>query len=172
MSNLLQLDNTIRLGLAMEVLHTFGEIRFVARGLSMLPSILPGDIIVVRKAHIDEIRAGDVVLYARNNCFYAHRVIRVHGGLNLTARGDAMAQADSAVQQGELLGRVTSAIRGLKTIPIEREPGVRIRLLRWMFRHSDIATRVLIRTYRFYARNSQKLNHSRATLTEKLLECS
>jgi signal peptidase I len=172
MANHLQLDNTVRLGLAIEVLQAFGEIRFVARGLSMLPSILPGDMIVVRKARMNEIRAGEVVLYARHDCFYAHRVIRAGGRLTLIARGDAMAEADSAVGESELLGRVTTVIRGLKTIQVTRDPGARIRLLRWVFRRSDLATRFLIRTYRFYARNSQKLNHARATLAEKFLECS
>jgi Peptidase S24-like len=172
MANQLQLDNTVRLGLAIEVLQAFGEIRFVARGLSMLPSILPGDMIVVRKASMNEIRAGEVVLYARHDCFYAHRVIRTDGRLTLIARGDAMAQVDSAVSEGELLGRVTTVIRRFKTIPVTRDPGVKIRLLRWVFRRSDLATRFLIRTYRFYARSSQKLNNTRTNLTEKFLECS
>jgi len=171
MTNHLQLDNTVRLNLAMEVLRAFGELRFFARGLSMLPAILPGDMIVVRQARLNEIRPGEVVLFARNDRFYAHRAICADGRLTLITRGDAMAQADSAVREGELLGRVTTVIRGLKTIPITRNPGARIRLLRWVFRRSDLATRFLIRTYRFYARSSRKLSNTRTNLTAKFMEC-
>ena len=123
MANYSQIENRVRLDLAIEVLREFGEVRFVARGASMLPSIRPGDMLVVRQARIGEIRMGDVVLYVRNECFYAHRTICLDNRPSMITRGDALAQMDSPVNESELLGRVTAVVRGSKTIELTQVQG-------------------------------------------------
>lgn len=172
MANYSQIENRVRLDLAIEVLREFGELRFVARGASMLPSIRPGDMLVVRQARVDEIRMGDVVLYVRNECFYAHRAICLDSQLRLTTRGDALAQADPLIDESELLGLVTAVIRGLKTIRLTQEQGARARFLRWALHRSDFATQCLLRSYRLVARCTAKLNNERGSMSEKLLGIS
>ena len=172
MSSPPQFDHNVRLDLAIEVLRTFGEIRFVAHGVSMLPSILPGDMMVVRKAHFSEIRAGDVVLYARNECFFAHRVISTDSQEKLITRGDALAFADSPIGERELLGRVVSIIRQLKTFPVTRHPGAWIVLQRWVLQRSDFATRGFLRAGRIYAQVKRILHRVRTSGNDKMLESS
>jgi hypothetical protein len=172
MANHSQFDNRVRLDLAIEVLREFGEVRFVARGASMLPSIRPGDMLVVRQARIGEIRMGDVVLYVRNECFYAHRAICLDSQLRLTTRGDALAQADAPVDESELLGQVTAVIRGSKTIRLTQEQGAWIRFMRRVLQRSDFATLCLLRSYRLVARCIQKLDNERGSMSKKLLEIS
>jgi len=171
MANRSQVDHGVRLNLAMEALREFGEIRFVARGLSMLPSILPGDMIVVRKARMDEIRRGEVVLYVRNECFHAHRAIGTDGGQQLITRGDASDQADPPVGKSEFLGRVTSVVRGLKTIQLKPEQGLWIRFVQWVLQHSGVATRCLVRSHRLYARSARKWDSELARMSGNRLEC-
>ena len=51
-------------GLAEEVVRTHGEVRLRAFGTSMVPSILPGDLVSIRSASLQEIFPGEVVLFS------------------------------------------------------------------------------------------------------------
>src|ERR1700733_6292846 len=62
-------------GLAEEVVRTFGEVRLRVFGTSMVPSIIPGDFVLVRRTGLQEIFPGEVVLYLRNGRFFVHRVV-------------------------------------------------------------------------------------------------
>ena len=53
-------------GLAEEVVRTFGEVRLRVFGTSMVPSILPGDLVLIQRASLHEISAGEVVLFLRD----------------------------------------------------------------------------------------------------------
>jgi hypothetical protein len=104
-----------KLELAVEVLRSFGELRFRALGESMLPSIFPGDIVVAHRARIECFAAGDVALFSREGRFYAHRVVERFsegGRIRLVTRGDSVPAADPPITQSELLGRVRGLIRG------------------------------------------------------------
>ncbi|MGC1904594.1 MAG: S24 family peptidase, partial [Candidatus Acidiferrum sp.] len=65
-----------RLNLAAEMLHRFGEVRFVAHGSSMIPSIYPGDLLTVRSGSPDTVRRGEIVLALLGGRFFVHRVMR------------------------------------------------------------------------------------------------
>ena len=64
------------LDLAAEVLHRFGEVRFVAHGSSMIPSIYPGDLLTVRSESIAHAGCGEIVLFLLGGRFFVHRVMR------------------------------------------------------------------------------------------------
>lgn len=105
--------------LASEVARTFGEIRLRVFGTSMAPSILPGDVLSIRRAEIGEISVGDVILYSRNARLFAHRVIRRSGKSGepgLITRGDRLRHDDPWVSSTELLGRVISVGRGSRQV--------------------------------------------------------
>ena len=95
--------------LALEGLRSFGEVRLRASGVSMLPTLLPGDLLVIRRASHDEISGGDIVLYRRNDSLFIHRVLE-SAPARLITGGDSMATPDP---EGpiELLGKVASVER-------------------------------------------------------------
>src|SRR6266436_416954 len=98
-------------GLAGELIRTFGEVRLRAFGTSMVPSILPGDLISVQRAGLSEISTGEIVLYSREGRLFAHRMVASTGGRHdprLITRGDRLCHNDPPVSSSELLGRVTS----------------------------------------------------------------
>ena len=49
------LESTLKCELAAEVLRSFGTLRFAATGWSMLPSVWPGETLVVERVQPDEV---------------------------------------------------------------------------------------------------------------------
>jgi signal peptidase I len=114
-ANTISLDEKAPLALAEQLLRTVGQMRFVARGGSMLPAILPGDELVVQRASLADISVGDVVLCSREGRWFAHRVYSVLPAATqncLITRGDALISPDSPVFPMELLGRISFVVRG------------------------------------------------------------
>lgn len=102
-------------GLAEDVIRTFGEARLRVFGTSMVPSILPGDVISVRRSAPVEISSGEIILYAREGRMFVHRVVGRAGGPDnalLITRGDSLRRSDPPVSSSELLGKVISIERG------------------------------------------------------------
>src|ERR1700676_5350556 len=98
-------------GLAEEVVRTFGEVRLRVFGTSMVPSILPGDLISVQRAGVSEISSGEIVLYLREGRLFAHRMVALDANsehARLITRGDRLLHNDPPVSSAELLGRVIS----------------------------------------------------------------
>ena len=91
-------------------------------GTSMLPWVRPRDIVLVRRATLDSVRCGDLVLFARNAQLFLHRVIekkRFAGSLQVLAKGDAHPHPDVAVGQDEFLGRVVRIHRGRRGVELD-----------------------------------------------------
>src|SRR5260370_31551327 len=95
--------------LAGQVLRSFGMLRLQVTGLSMLPSVRPGDILFIERRDMREIAAGDIALFARQGKLVAHRVLcktTVGGGvLHAITRADALLSPDDPVSPTELRGR-------------------------------------------------------------------
>jgi hypothetical protein len=139
---------SVRLELAAELLRDFGDLRFRACGGSMLPTIFPGDDLMVRREPIGGIRRGNVVLSRRAGRFYAHRVVRIENrgsGAYLITRGDALAYEDLPTSENELLGLIPALIRRGKRIELSGAPNAAGRLLQWAVRHSELLARALLR---------------------------
>jgi len=111
-------------GLAEEVVRTFGEVRLRVFGISMVPAILPGDVVSVRRASAEEVSVGEAVLYSRGGRLFVHRVVdRTNAATGdrseeprLITRGDRMRREDSPVAPSELLGRVVSVERDRRRV--------------------------------------------------------
>jgi signal peptidase I len=143
---------TLACDLAGEVVRTFGEIRLRVFGTSMVPSILPGDLISVQRVEVSKISVGDIVLYSRAGRMFVHRVVaRCDGACVpedrafLLTRGDRLGYNDPEVSPTELLGRVVSISRnGQKVVPsshVTRSKDALVRLLQ----ASDYATYLYLR---------------------------
>lgn len=131
--------------LAREVLSSSGTLRLRVAGWSMLPTLWPGDTLVIEAADSNKVCSGDIVLFARRQQFVAHRVINTsspsHG---IQTRGDAMRQTDAPVSSRELLGRVVSIERNGKSISPSRGLSAASRSVAVLVRHAPAAARVAI----------------------------
>lgn len=106
-----------------DALRTRGRVLLKTYGSSMQPWVRPGDISVVRKATIESVRRGDLVLFRRHNRLIVHRIVdeRLSFGLReVSAKGDAHPEPDGWLQSEEVLGRVVFIFRGRRRIHLEK----------------------------------------------------
>jgi hypothetical protein len=135
-----------KIDLATEVLNSGGTIRLRALGTSMLPSIWPGDVLVIESTVDTELLPGDIVLVARDDRFFVHRLIKRHGSRWIT-RGDAVPQNDPAARASELLGRVSAVHRKHRIVIPKRRISLTARTLAWLFCHWNFFGRVVLRVH-------------------------
>lgn len=127
--------------LARETLMLSGKIRLCVNGWSMLPTIWPGDTLIIQTA--DQVRCGEIVLFERDARLFVHRVV-AEGDREIRTRGDAMPQADAPVPRHQLLGRVVCIIREHKRIVPNRKIRLRERTVAGLVRCSDTAARFIV----------------------------
>jgi signal peptidase I len=155
MSGPQNVSTTVGCGLAGEIVRKFGEVRLRVFGTSMVPSILPGDMISVQRADLFEISPGEIVMYLRDDRLFVHRVVAragTHGDPRLITRGDRLTYDDPLVSSSELLGRVTSIQTHDGRRQREVRPATGLSVWKKMFVHvlrtSDNATYLYLRLAR------------------------
>jgi len=147
--------HTMKCELAGEVLRSAGTLRLRVTGWSMLPTIVPGDTLIVDRVSDDRanhdhagsgISPGDIVLFARDQRLFAHRVVSVAGGETnyVITQGDGMPHPDSPVAASELLGRVSFIVRSGRYIEPGSKLGVSRRAVAELVRRFDSAARILV----------------------------
>ena len=148
---------TLACGLAEEVVRTFGEVRMRVSGTSMTPSIIPGDLISVQCAKINEISPDEVIVFSRDGRLVVHRVIAravnskepssesIFGEPYLITRGDRVQNDDPRVSPSELLGRVISVERRGKKVDFSARKGKWINPAIRLLQTSDYATSLYLR---------------------------
>ena len=103
-------SHALKCELASEVLHSSGRLKLKVTGSSMLPSVFPGDTVIVERTDVSGTREGDIVLVSRDGRLFAHRLLEkrteAHASIVLT-KGDSMRQADPAVEDDRVLGKVS-----------------------------------------------------------------
>jgi signal peptidase I len=117
----------------------------------MLPSVWPGDTLVIERVTADQVRVGDVMLVGRDGRLCAHRVVSVAescGGPRWITQGDANSAPDRPVSEEELLGRVDYVIRAGKLVPVPAELSVVDRLIAKIVRRSETAARAFVYLHR------------------------
>ncbi|MGB7602413.1 MAG: S24/S26 family peptidase [Candidatus Sulfotelmatobacter sp.] len=156
-------ENTVKCELAVEVLRSFGTLRFVATGWSMLPFLWPGETLVVERISRDNetdnetnqdqdkdkdrVRVGDVVLVRRGSGLCAHRVVAVAGtseNPQWITRGDALPAPDRPVAPKALLGRVAYVIREGRLIALSADLSAAESLIARIVRRSVLAARTFV----------------------------
>jgi signal peptidase I len=134
-----------------DVVQSFGEVRVRVLGTSMVPAMLPGVLVSVRRADLDEISEGEVVLFVQNGRWFVHRVVgrgeRAAAGNpeepRLITQGDRLCHDDHPVSSRELLGRVVSIDRDNRNV--ELAPHGSNSLFARLLRASDRATYLYLR---------------------------
>lgn len=138
-------------GLTEEVVRNFGEVRLRVFGTSMVPAILPGDMVSIQQANLNEISKGEIVLFVRAGRLFVHRVTSPAGAVAvvgsaepcLITRGDRLRQDDGPVTSGELLGRVVSVERNNRRIEFKSNRSNR--LMMRLLQSSDGITSLYLR---------------------------
>jgi signal peptidase I len=133
--------------LAQEVLRRSGRLVLPAKGRSMVPTIWPGDTLVVEPANSQDVTAGDIVLFSNAYRFVAHRVIEKNNDSDRShvfTRGDAMATADAAIRPSDILGKISFIVRDGKCIAAKKRLRRSERALAALLRRSDTAARMVL----------------------------
>jgi hypothetical protein len=150
----------VRCSLAAEVLRSWGVLKLRAAGVSMLPTLWPGDLLTFECLRAEEAEPGEIVLYMRSDRFFVHRIVSKKLSLDntsLVTRGDCMPDNDPPIGKNELLGRVTEVERsGSKFLPARRLSLFR-RLLASLFCHWSLFRCVGLRLWNYRYRSVGKV---------------
>jgi hypothetical protein len=114
----------------------------------MLPTVWPGDTLVIEPVKSGAVRDGDIVLFSRNGRLVAHRMLAKSGSegdAQILTRGDALSHPDLLVSDRDLLGRVAFIIRNGKSIEPSRNPRFSQRAVAALVRQSETAARAMVR---------------------------
>ena len=130
--------------LAAEVLRSSGRLRLQVTGWSMLPTVWPGDTLIIDRIAPNEVVKGDIVLFGRNRRLFAHRVIERDNRTGFVTHGDSMRTADAPVAEDELLGKVSFVVRDGRCIEPSKVPRLPERAIAALVRRSDTAARVVV----------------------------
>jgi signal peptidase I len=153
------LSTKVGCSLAGDLVRAFGEVRLRVCGTSMVPAVLPGDLISVQRVQLSEISPGEIVLYSREGRLFAHRVVACagsHADPRLITRGDRLSHNDPPVSSSEMLGRVTCVQcgdgSGHRQVRRAARPGAWEQMIVRVLRTSDRATYLYLRLARRWPR--------------------
>jgi hypothetical protein len=139
--------HALKCELAGEVLRSSGKLRLQVTGWSMLPTVWPGDTLVVERAESCAVSAGEIILFSRDRRLFAHRVVGKADELKdaqIITQGDGMARPDPPVAGPAVLGKVSVIIRGGRCIAPGRSLDLPERAVAALVRRSDSAARVVV----------------------------
>jgi signal peptidase I len=137
--------SALKCDMASEVLRSAGHLRLRVHGWSMLPTVMPGDTVVLESTTNDDVAEGEIVLFRRERRFFIHRVVRkFEHKPELLTRGDAMQQADPPVGRHELLGKVLYIERNGQCVAPSAHLTWRERAVAAIVRRSEMAARVVV----------------------------
>jgi hypothetical protein len=145
------LQQAFKCSLATEVLQSTGRLELRASGLSMLPTLWPGDCLTIQSLKFEDAEAGDVVLCARSGRLFVHRITRkfyARPTNSLITRGDCMTEEDPPVQEKDLLGKVIAIDRCGSRIMPNRKLSTAQSLIAWLLCHSSFCLRATLRLYK------------------------
>jgi hypothetical protein len=110
----------------------------------MLPSVWPGDTVLIEHVNSNEISQGDIVLFGRDQRLFVHRVVDRTSETGVVTRGDAMRLSDHPVHERELLGRVVLLWRNGNPIEPRKRLSMWERLVAGAVRRSEVAARLVV----------------------------
>jgi len=161
-------ENALKCELAGEVLRSTGTLRLRVTGWSMLPSVMPGDTLMIDRVQSNAVCEGDIVLFGRDRRFFVHRVMTKSSDLAIAefvTCGDAMPAPDPPVSESDLKGRVSFILRNGKCLQPARSLSVPARAIAALVRRSVLAARVVVGCHEMRRMSSrQPLGHSQVQM--------
>jgi hypothetical protein len=154
--------DALKCELASEVLRSSGTLRLGVTGWSMLPTVWPGDTLVIERVGSEGVSEDDIVLFGRHRRLFAHRVVAKRGNSNdqvIHTQGDGMFRPDEPMRDSELLGRVSSILRNGK------------RLNPRLMNSSERVIAALVRRFDSFARLAVRLHEMRQSQQEQIAPC-
>jgi hypothetical protein len=145
--NRMLVAHALKCEMVKDVLRLFGAVRLGVTGFSMLPSVWPGDTLVILRRNMQEVAVGDIVLYCREARLFAHRVISGADSLGKSSvgvQGDALPAPADLVLRSEILGTVSQIIRNGKCIKPSSRPKYHERLIGKRIWQSEALARVVV----------------------------
>ena len=146
-TSILSENHALKCELASEVLRSAGTLHLRVTGWSMLPTVMPGDTLVIERIDSGAVFDGDIVLFSNGRQFVAHRVVAKSCGSadsGVLTQGDAVPFSDSPVPPGDLLGKVAFILRNGRCIPPSKSLRFSERAFAAVFRRSSFAARVVV----------------------------
>ena len=111
----------------------------------MLPSVWPGDTLMVERANFKTVSEGEIVLFVRESRLFAHRVTASsHQDGRLLTKGDAMPSPDAPISDAELLGKVSRIVRNGRSIVPRCSLRISERVVAALVRSSETAARLIV----------------------------
>ena len=161
---ILDRENELKCELAGEVLRSTGTLRLRVTGWSMLPSVMPGDTLVIDRVQSNAVCEGDIVLFGRDRRFFVHRVMTKSSDSEIAefvTCGDAMPAPDPPVSESDLMGRVSFILRNGECFQPARSLSVSARVVAALARRSVLAARVVVGCHEMHRTSSRRpLGHS------------
>jgi hypothetical protein len=137
--------HAVKCELAAEVLGSYGTLRLQVTGWSMLPTIWPGDTLVVERVDPGSLTEGDIVLIGRGHRLFAHRLItKSVAKSGVLTRGDAMTAPDPRAKEKEVLGKVSFILRDGRCFEPRRTLKPSERAVAALVQRSEIAARLVV----------------------------
>jgi hypothetical protein len=137
------LRDSVKRNLVADVVRSFGRVRLEVTGISMLPSVWPGDIVTVSRCNTEDLAPGQIVVCSRDQePLVVHRLARKIGN-RLITRGDSLCHYDPPYLEDEVLGQVVSILRDGRSV--EPFPTWWHGVACWILRRSQLSVRVLLR---------------------------
>jgi len=141
--------------LIMKALQTHDRCRLQVSGSSMLPTLWPGDIVLIEsrppsQRNLSDM-VGNILLYERDGRFFLHRLIGLRTNEDfpsealLITRGDAMPQDDPPVPAGCLLGVLAGVRRGSEWVAVPQRIPTGSRWVAALLSRSSWSVRLLLR---------------------------
>ena len=101
-----------------QLLQDGQPVRMRMGGYSMFPLMLPGDVGVISKVPLEDIRRGEVVVFDRGDKWIAHRLVGIQeSGADVVfiTQGDSIPFPDAPFGHDALRGVIRSVSRGQRT---------------------------------------------------------
>ena len=93
---------------------------FYTAGFSMWPFIRQGQRLVIKKTSVEDLAAGDVILYRLNSQLVCHRLIKKVNG-KIFVRGDNSVLGHEVLTKEAILGKAIASIENGKIISLEKK---------------------------------------------------
>lgn len=143
-------SHALKCELAGDVLRSAGRLRLRVTGWSMLPTILPGDTLMIEHASGEHVVKGDIVLFDQERRLFVHRVSGksgIAGDLRFVTQGDGMARPDPPISESHVLGKVCFVVRNGRLMRPANSLGFSNRAAAALARRSSLAARAIVEIY-------------------------